>query len=82
MFGPIANPCLRVIVGDCCVSYKWQILFKTIASGQYGFEQVEMYLHQLSPQSGYELVQVSRNTLVMFVSRQKTSVSGVSRLTD
>lgn len=54
-FGPIANPRLCIIVGDCSVSYKWQILFKTVASGQYCFEQIEVYLRQLLPQSGYEL---------------------------
>ena len=55
LFGPIANPRLCIIADKCSVSFKWQILFETIASGRYCFEEAKVYPHQLLPQSGYEL---------------------------
>lgn len=46
---------LCVIALDGGVAYKWQILFKTNVSGQYCSEQMQEYLEQLLPKSGYQL---------------------------
>ena len=55
MFGPIANPRLCIIACDGTLIYKWQIFFKTVAGGQYNLKNIEKYLHQLQPISGYVL---------------------------
>ncbi len=47
-FGPLANP-------RGSLSYKWQVLFNTVARGEYTFETIQPYLDQLAPLSGYKL---------------------------
>jgi len=54
-FGPLANPRLCIFADDSVPPYKWQILFMTVASGDYSFDAVQPYLEQLRPLSGYKL---------------------------
>ena len=54
-FGPLANPRLRVFADGTVLQYKWQILFMTVASGDYSFDAVQLYLELLRPLSGYKL---------------------------
>lgn len=53
-FGPLANPCLCVFADGSVPQYKWQILFMTVASGDYSFDAVQPYLEQLRPLSGWD----------------------------
>ena len=54
-FGPLANPRLCVFADGSVVQYKWQVLFLTVAGGDYSFNIVKPYLEQLGPLSGYKL---------------------------
>ena len=53
--GPMANPRLCIIGQEGKVSYTWQVLYKTVASGCYCTEEIQTYLQQLAPHSGYKL---------------------------
>ncbi len=65
-FGPLANPRLCVFAYEGSLQYKCQVLFTTIASGEYSFENVQPYLDQLTPLSGYKLCIPKR-----FVSKRR-----------
>ena len=54
-FGPLANPRVCVFEDHHALQYKWQVLFMTVASGEYSFDAVQPYLEQLQPLSGYKL---------------------------
>ena len=54
-FGPLANPHLCVFTEGGAVQYKWQVLFKTLASGEFSAMTVEPYLEQLKPVSGFKV---------------------------
>lgn len=48
-FGPLANPRLCVMAEGGSIQYKWQVLFKTITSGDYSTDAVKQYLDELRP---------------------------------
>ena len=52
-FGPLANPRLCVFADGG--ADKWQVLFKTVASGEFSTMTVEPYLEQLKPASGFKV---------------------------
>lgn len=83
-FGPLANPCLCVFADGSVPQYKWQILFMTVASGDYSFDAVRPYLEQLRPLSGYKLCLVPntlvRNTQKRFAFGQRIFRCGVYHL--
>ena len=54
-FGPLANPRLCVMVEGGLIQYKWQVLFNTIASGDYSVDAVKDYLEEFRPHSGYKV---------------------------
>ena len=54
-FGPLANPRLCVFAEGGAVHYKWQVLFKTVTSGEFSDMIVEPYLEQLKPASGFKV---------------------------
>ena len=53
-FGPLANPCLCIMAEGDSVQYKWQVLFKTVACGEYSMDAVKVYLEELRPCSGFK----------------------------
>lgn len=54
---PIANPRLCIMASSTSgeILYKWQVFFKTTSEGNYTYEGILMYLHQLLDTSGYML---------------------------
>ena len=54
--GPLANPRLCVVTQGGSLTWQWQILFKTIESGQYScLQQIKGFIEQLVPKSGFRL---------------------------
>ena len=53
--GPLANPRLFVFIEGATVQLKWQMLFKTLASGEFSATTIEPYLEQLKPVSGFKV---------------------------
>lgn len=54
-FGPLANSRLCVMAEGDLIQYKWQVVFKTITSGDYSVDAVKKYLEELRPCSGYKV---------------------------
>ena len=72
-FGLLANPCHCSFFCKGSLSYKWQVLFTTTASGKYSVETIQSYIDQLS---GYKLCPgISKNHVEIFVSKRRICVS-------
>ena len=52
---PLANLRLYVFTEGGAVQFKWQVLFKTLASGKFSATTIEPYLEQLKPVSSFKV---------------------------
>ena len=72
----MANPHLCVFTEGGAVQFKWQVLFKTLASGKFSATTIEPYLSSRSQFPVSRFAQALRSTLNRSDSRLRTCEDG------